>query len=402
MKRLLLLSALTFSATAGAQPSYFSRDTVRDDIARRIGAYEISCDRTPVHREDVAYSSCMVREGGGAYPKSVIDIWYSEYMDGGWRFIDTVSADTWIRNTLRKDGRSLSINVIESNDITYVTVYDISLAVAVEDSLAKAALNRKAGPLGATPNTTYVTLGQLKPAIASSTKGKNYTLSVNGQKLEFTLGGRTAKLNGKPARLNATPFFMDGATYFPLAAVQLLGCKMQPPDGLFASVTCGNNFTLVEYNIFSTDNPPATALQPSLASLQAAARPAATPRPAATAAAGAGSIAGTPEPFVKPAGAVTGVPYTVITSVAGAGTLDVLANESYRLNVAGQRLTFEEGKKVTAEGVTLPAAPYVDNDVMFVPVNSLKSLGCTVTITSTQFRAECPGGTSIDGTQISW
>ncbi|GGM54064.1 hypothetical protein GCM10008956_32430 [Deinococcus arenae] len=387
MRKLTFTAVLALSSLAAAQPSYFSATAVRDDIAKRLGAYEIACNKTPVHPDDVGYSSCMLVSGGGNYPKSIIDIYYDDYMSGGWRFIDAPETNAWIRNTISRDGKSLSLNIIEMNSVTYVTVYDISLAAAVESQMQQVQMDKKASAAGGTPNSAYITLGSVKGMTSLTKSGNNYVLSSGSSKLEFTLGGRTAKLNGKSARLNATPFFMDGATYFPLASLKLIGCNYEDSNFL-PKVQCGSGFDYVETYIFSTKNAPANAIQ-------------FPPGPASTAVANQSPIVTAASP--RPSAASSNVSYVSMYDLYDIALISNMADESVEVIIGDSRLTYRPDLKQTLEGSTLEAAPFYREGVLLIPLSSLKLLGCSnVLLNATKVKIACPNGASIEADLLKW
>lgn len=332
------------------------------------------------------YSYCLMRPGGGNYLKSVVDIYYDEYMSGGWRFIDTTAADAWIRNSVSKDGRLLSINIIEKGGNTFLSVFDVTIAAEVEEDMQREAMSRKAGPLGATPGSGYVTLGQIKTMVSVSKSGNKLTLKQGKNVLEFTLGGRTAKLNGNPAKLNATPFFMDGATYFPVASLPLLGCTSDASG--YLSIRCENRTLIADMYTFATKNAAATALQGAEFARNTTAM---------------GGLPASVPSGAKPASAVAGVPYVAVDSLSSLGSVAHMADDSVLVQVGGLNISFAENTRRTAEGFNLPAAPFVFDGVLLVPLKSLEQVGCKVTVKpNLDYAIDCSNGSSTDGVVFQW
>ena len=122
---------------------------------------------------------------------------------------------------------------------------------------------------GATPNTAYVLLRDLK-SMMSVSGSQHVTLKTSGRTLSYTKYSRAATINNQPARLNATPVNIDETSLFPLAALQLLGCSYEPLEPMKQlrtyAVTCpGADDTMaVQAFILRNNNPGPTPLFPSV------------------------------------------------------------------------------------------------------------------------------------------
>ena len=122
---------------------------------------------------------------------------------------------------------------------------------------------------GATPNTAYVLLRDLK-SMMSVSGSQQVTLKTSGRTLSYTKYSRSATINNQPARLNATPVNIDETSLFPLAALQLLGCSYEPLEPMKQlrtyAVTCpGADDTMaVQAFILRNNNPGPTPLFPAV------------------------------------------------------------------------------------------------------------------------------------------
>lgn len=385
MNKILILATALIAGNAVAQPSYFSGQNVRDDLARRTGAYEISCRDGGLTFEQSLYTYCMLIDGSGRYVKSVLDIYYDDFMSGGWK----ISSNDAIYNIFTKEGKTLLITIAERSSSTFVSVYDYSLKKFAEELDAKERAARlqaaKAGPAGATPGAAYITLGEFKAHFPVALQTKPYQMQLAGVTLSFTPGSRSAKANGKPATLNATPFLMDGTMHFPIAALRALGCAVLPPDDGLAGVSCGNRYAYLTALQFATKNAPASALVlPTNLTAAPQLTSESVPRP--------------------PAPTVQGVPGVKYVSIDSLGQLGAVSNRdagALELMSGGRKITYQDGVKRTPEGFALSAAPYFVDGSLVAPVDSLKLIGCAVDIDEMLYRVACPNGVTINGVLIS-
>lgn len=389
MKKLVVTAAFLF-CSAYAQPSYFSSSGVRDHIAQRTGAYEVSClEVMNIVGADAPYSNCLFLKGSGGYVKSIIDIYYRDYFSGGWKFY----GDSAIYNFIRKDGQSLEIKIIEKNGVTVVSVYDLQMRSKIAAVQAERKDSELAGAAGATPGAGYVRLADLRDFATVTAQGKNYSAAVGSQKIEFTLGSRAAKLNGKPATLNATPFLLSGSAYFPLAAVKMLGCTLGNPEQGMAMLGCPSKTSYIEFKTFTTRNAAAGPLQYMASQVQASAVSAVASRDQAV-----------PQSSNVPAGAVRGIPYVTVESLTFLGTMGYLSDGSAELIAGGKTVTYRPGQRTTREGGVMEAVPFYFNAerLLVVPLSSVKLLGCSFTTDTTSFTVDCPSGSSADGVVLRW
>lgn len=122
---------------------------------------------------------------------------------------------------------------------------------------------------GATPNTAYVLLRDLK-SMMSVSGSHQVTLKTSGRTLNYTKYSRSATINNQPARLNATPVNIDETSLFPLAALRLLGCSYEPLEPMKQlrtyAVTCpgADDSMAVQAFILSNNNPGPTPLFPTI------------------------------------------------------------------------------------------------------------------------------------------
>ncbi len=100
-----------------------------------------------------------------------------------------------------------------------------------------------------------------------------------------------------------------------------------------------------------------------------------------------------------PQGVVKGVSYATLDTLNAFGSIGVMADGSYKLSDGDRELTFTEGAKKTREGVVLEATPFMLGSVFFVPVSSLKLMGCKLTVASASASATC-GDRSETGFKI--
>jgi uncharacterized protein YaiE (UPF0345 family) len=101
-----------------------------------------------------------------------------------------------------------------------------------------------------------------------------------------------------------------------------------------------------------------------------------------------------------PQGVIKGVNYATIDDLNALGSVGVMADGSYKLSAGDKELTFIEGVKKTREGMVLEAIPFMLNSVLFVPVSSLKLMGCKLTVANASASAIC-GDRSETGFKIS-
>lgn len=93
--------------------------------------------------------------------------------------------------------------------------------------------------LGATPNTAYILLRDIKPLLGVRANSGTITISNNKSLVRFRPGSRAATLNGMPANLGATPVATSEATLFPLKALKLLSCTWEPLEPMKTVRTFG-------------------------------------------------------------------------------------------------------------------------------------------------------------------
>lgn len=396
MRKRFSLVALTVFGIASAQPAYFSRFSVRDDIAKRVGAFEASCSEiSAIPRDDAPYASCLFLKGDSDYIKSIIDIYYREYYSGGWKLL---SSNT-IYNFIRKDGNSLEIKLIEAGEFTIVSVYDMNAQTREATEVARQRIaaqeSNKLNSSGATPDSAYIRLVDMQNAGKINYTNKSYSLIVNGIRLDFSPGTRDAKLNGVVAKLNATPFILDGTMFIPLAAIKMFGCTYEAPSGGSVAFGCGetSTYTFVDIKLAKTKNPPPGQL------MYTAVKPIVAP-PATTGTRPASSPSKTP----IPQGAIPEVAYVKLDDISTLGSLSFMANGGTALAIQDKQITFIPSNFKTVEGMTLEGAPFyleADKDLV-IPLNSLKSIGCAVLINGSQFAVTCPNGSSVEGEVLRW
>ena len=103
-----------------------------------------------------------------------------------------------------------------------------------------------------------------------------------------------------------------------------------------------------------------------------------------------------------PTDAVKSVAYAPVGMLGTLGQLIALGALGNELQVRGAVITFTAGQMITAEGFTLPAAPYEQDNTLFVPLLGLQSVGCTVRLEALNYVAQCPGGGRAEGVVVMW
>jgi uncharacterized protein YaiE (UPF0345 family) len=103
-----------------------------------------------------------------------------------------------------------------------------------------------------------------------------------------------------------------------------------------------------------------------------------------------------------PQEAIKGVNYATIDDLNALGSVGVMADGSYTLSTGDKGLTFIEGVKKTREGLVLEAAPFILDSVLFVPVSSLKLIGCKLTFAKAGASAVCGDQSSADFNITKW
>ncbi|MVN86855.1 hypothetical protein GO986_08770 [Deinococcus sp. HMF7620] len=376
MKKLVATVLFSLSAFAAAQPSSFTGSTVRDDIAKRIGAYERSCKDLPVAQYESAYSYCMFTEGSFSRAKSIIDIYYEEYLTGGWKI-----SDGYIYNFLKKEDRSLRVTIKELDGYTFVAVADLSLADQIRKEEAHAGMQSDAAKAGATPNSAYVWLSDLR-SLGITVQAKPFSITYKSQKLDFNAASRSALLNKRAATLNATPFLLDGSILFPVAALRGLGCEVQAPTDKVVGVSCGGLWKYLNVYVFQNKNAPASTL--TFPKIQ-------TPLQQSPTASGQAPTSST--------ASAASVNYAPLNLFGSLGTVSTRGS-AQELTTGGRSITFSNGQRQTPQGFNLPGVPFFDGGELFIPIDSLKFVGCTVEFDNLDYQVTCPNGESVIGVGV--
>lgn len=249
MKRLALLLLLLSSATQ-AQPVRFTSDAIRDDLGRRTGAYESSCAGSLLSARERALASCLIREGTADRLKLYVDLYYSDFLTGGWRVLPS-SKGFWIQNVVTQNGTRFYIDIMEVGQASYLSVYSPAEARNREESNQAFDLQVAAVGSGVTPSINYVAVGQITTALNVNLSGQTLTLTSSGRALVMTLGNKSAKLQGASVALSGRPTRIAGATYLPLSALSLLGCtsEMRAPE-MNVSLTCPSGTATIKPVVF--------------------------------------------------------------------------------------------------------------------------------------------------------
>jgi uncharacterized protein YaiE (UPF0345 family) len=103
-----------------------------------------------------------------------------------------------------------------------------------------------------------------------------------------------------------------------------------------------------------------------------------------------------------PQGVIKGVNYATIDDLNSLGSVGVMADGSYKLSAGDKELTFVEGVKKTREGVVLEANPFILDSELYVPVSSLKLMGCKLTLAKAKASAVCGDQGSEDFNISKW